>query len=60
MTLEDASIVHAIAIQWKGGCYPSHKDMSSGGYSAQWSVVMAATPLLLKKIFAQLGHANVI
>src|ERR1700694_3252988 len=32
----------------------------SGGYWAQLSVSFAATPLLLKKIFAQLGHASVM
>ena len=35
-------------------------DMSSGGYCMQMSVVCAATPLLLKNSFAQLGqfHAS--
>jgi hypothetical protein len=33
-------------------------DSSSGGWLAQFSVSFAATPLLLKKIFAQFGHVS--
>src|SRR5205807_3132369 len=41
------------------GIHQSHTAISPGGYWAQFSVSLATTPLLLKKIFAWLGHATV-
>jgi len=42
----------------RDGSHHDHNDMSPGGYFRQMSVVLAATPLLLKKSFAWLGHWN--
>jgi len=39
---------------------PSQTDPSPGGWLVQLSVSFAATPLLLKKIFAQLCHDHVM